>query len=63
MAMLVNKMKKDNTGLWLLIGIGLLFMVVTFWVSNTSFCLNYRIDMFDYMERFKWCATRLEYLK
>ena len=55
--------KEDKTGLLVLLGLGVIGLIITVWLSNTSFCLNYRKDMLDYIERFKWCAVRIDYLK
>ena len=56
-------MKNDNTGLFLLLIIGIIFLIVISWISNTGGCLNYRTDMSDFMERFKWCAVNVNYIK
>ena len=55
--------KEDKTGLLVLLGLGVIGLIITVWLSNTSFCLNYRKDILDYIERFKWCAVRIDYLK
>lgn len=55
-------MRDDYIGLALLLVFGFVFGAFMLWVSNTGQCLNYRKDMYDYIERFKHCSTRIDYI-
>lgn len=62
--------KETKIGLLVLIAIGLFFMVITAWISNTGFCMNYKSMIQkqnniipDATENFLWCAGRINYTK
>lgn len=59
-------LKRNEENICIFFGIAVIVslgVIACLWLSNTSFCLNYRKDMLDYIERFKWCAVRIDYLK
>lgn len=57
-------MRRDDWfGLYILLAFGVIGCILSLWVSNTSFCLNYKKDITDYIQRFNYCATRIDYTK
>lgn len=53
--------KSDFTGLIILSIVMSIFLIFMLWISNTGFCLNNKKDIAQFEERFKFCATRINY--
>lgn len=53
--------KEEYTGLILLLIFVSIFLIFMLWVSNTGYCLNDKKDIVDFMERFNFCAVRINY--